>query len=58
MPTLVLRGMQSDVLTIETAAQMQARGAKAKVVELPGVGHAPMIMDDQQIQIVRDFILN
>jgi pimeloyl-ACP methyl ester carboxylesterase len=58
VPTLVLRGMQSDVLTIETAAQMQARGAKAKVVELPGVGHAPMIMDDQQIQIVRDFILN
>ena len=58
VPTLVLRGMQSDVLTIETAAQMQARGAKAKVVELPGVGHAPMIMSDQQMQIVRDFILN
>ncbi len=57
-PTLVLRGMQSDVLTAETAAQMQVCGAKAKVVELSGVGHAPMIMDDQQMQIVRDFILN
>lgn len=58
VPTLVLRGMESDILSAETAAQMQVRGAKAKVVELPGIGHAPMLMDDNQIKIVRDFILN
>ncbi|MBP6057065.1 MAG: alpha/beta hydrolase [Nitrosomonas sp.] len=57
IPTLVLRGTESDVLSIETAAKMQVRGAKAKVVELPGIGHPPMIMDDHQIKIVRDFIL-
>jgi len=56
--TLVLHGTESDVLTVETAAQMQVRGAKARIVEIPGVGHAPMIMDDKQIKIVRDFILN
>lgn len=56
-PTLVLRGMASDVLSAETAMQMQVRGAKAKIVDLPGVGHAPMLMDDKQIKIVRDFIL-
>ena len=56
-PTLVLRGIESDILTAGTAVQMQVRGAKAKIVELPGIGHAPMLMDDNQIRIVRDFIL-
>jgi len=58
IPTLVLRGAESDILTAETAAQMRIRGAKAKIVELLGVGHAPMIIADDQIKIVRDFILN
>ncbi len=58
VPTLVLRGMESDILSAETAAQMQLRGAKAKIVELPGIGHAPMLMDDNQIKIVRDWILS
>jgi pimeloyl-ACP methyl ester carboxylesterase len=55
-PTLVLRGMTSDILSSDTARQMQVRGAKAKIVNLPGIGHAPMLMDDQQIKIVWDFI--
>ncbi|MDE2389291.1 MAG: alpha/beta hydrolase [Betaproteobacteria bacterium] len=58
VPTLVLRGMESDILPAETAVQMQLRGAKAQIVELPGIGHAPMLMDDNQIKIVRDFILD
>lgn len=57
-PTLVLRGMESDILSAETAAQMKIRGAKAKVIELAGVGHAPMLVDAAQIDIVRDFILS
>ena len=56
-PTLVLRGAQSDLLTQETCAQMTRRGPKAKVVEIPGVGHAPTLMHDDQITIVRDFLL-
>ncbi len=58
MPILVLRGVESDVLSAETALQMKMRGAKVRIAELPGVGHAPMLMDDNQIKIVRDFILN
>lgn len=58
IPTLVLRGMQSDILAAETAAEMRVRGAKAKIVELPGIGHAPVLMDEEQIRIVRDFILS
>ena len=57
VPTLVLRGMQSDLLSAETAAEMQVRGARARIIELPGVGHSPMLASDDQIAIVRDFLL-
>jgi pimeloyl-ACP methyl ester carboxylesterase len=55
-PTLVLRGAQSDLLTKETSAQLTQRGPKAKVVEIPGVGHAPTLMHEDQIRIVREFL--
>ena len=57
-PTLVLRGEQSDLLTRDTGEQMAQRGPKAKVVEIPGVGHAPTLMHDDQIKLVRDFLLS
>ena len=56
-PTLVLRGAQSDLLTRDTCDKMEGRGPKAKVAEIPGVGHAPTLMHDDQIRIVRDFLL-
>jgi pimeloyl-ACP methyl ester carboxylesterase len=55
-PTLVLRGAQSDLLTRATCDQMTQRGPKAKVVELPGVGHAPTLLHEDQIRIVRGFL--
>jgi pimeloyl-ACP methyl ester carboxylesterase len=55
-PTLVLRGARSDLLTPVTAQAMAARGPRAQVVEVPGVGHAPMFLDAAQIGIVRDFL--
>jgi pimeloyl-ACP methyl ester carboxylesterase len=56
-PTLLLRGAQSDLLSRETAHQMTERGPRAKMVEIPGVGHAPMLMAADQIAVVRDFLL-
>jgi pimeloyl-ACP methyl ester carboxylesterase len=55
-PTLVLRGAQSDLLTRDTCDKMAGRGPKAKVVEIPGVGHAPTLMHADQIRIVREFL--
>jgi pimeloyl-ACP methyl ester carboxylesterase len=55
-PTLVIRGAQSDILRADTAAEMTRRGPKAKLVEVPGVGHAPMLMTSEQASIVRDFL--
>jgi len=36
---------------------MAVRGPRAKVVEIAGVGHAPTLLHDDQIAIVRDFLL-
>jgi len=56
-PTLVLRGAESDILLRETADEMTRRGPRAKLVEFAGVGHAPMLMDDAQIRVVREFLV-
>ena len=56
-PTLVLRGARSDLLLAETAAEMAARGPKAKVIEIPGCGHTPSLMDVEQIALVRDWVM-
>jgi pimeloyl-ACP methyl ester carboxylesterase len=57
-PTLLIRGAQSDVLLKETAMAMAWSGPKARVVEIEGVGHAPMLMVPEQIEIVRGFLLD
>ena len=56
-PTLVLRGAVSDLLSHEAAEEMTRRGPKAKLIELPGIGHAPALVGEDQIGIVRDFLL-
>ena len=56
-PTLVMRGAESDLLTRETWQQMGEYGPRAKLVEVPGVGHAPMFLNDEQVSIARDFLL-
>jgi len=53
----VLRGADSDLLTPETATAMAARGPKARVVTLPGVGHAPLLDRPSQIAPVEGFLL-
>lgn len=55
-PTLVLRGEQSDLLSKTTARAMSERGPRPRVAEIPGVGHAPMLLSRDQADIVVDFL--
>lgn len=57
-PTLAIRGGESDLLTRETWQRMGDCGPRAKLAEIPGVGHAPMFQSDEQIAVVRDFLLS
>jgi pimeloyl-ACP methyl ester carboxylesterase len=56
-PVLIFRGAESDILLHETAEEMLTRGPEAELVELPGIGHAPMLMDPAQITVIRDWLL-
>lgn len=55
-PVLILRGDESDILAKETAEEMLTRGPAAELIEFPGVGHAPMLMDPLQIEAVREWL--
>ncbi|MGA1552832.1 MAG: alpha/beta fold hydrolase [Burkholderiaceae bacterium] len=55
-PTLLLRGQQSDLLPTEVAVAMTQRGPKAKLIEIPGAGHAPSLVPPEQVDIVRRFL--
>ena len=56
-PTLLLRGAESDLLSPETAQAMTQRGPRARLHELPGVGHAPTLVAADQRAVIRDFLL-
>jgi len=57
IPTLLLRGAESDLLSHATAEAMTQRGPKAQRVEFDGVGHAPTLVAPDQIAVVREFLL-
>jgi len=56
-PTLLIRGADSDLLSPVTAEEMTRRGPRPRLVQIEGVGHAPMFFDRAQIDIVRRFLL-
>jgi pimeloyl-ACP methyl ester carboxylesterase len=55
LPTLVLRGAESDLLLPETARRMGQR-AGTTVETIPGCGHAPALMDTAQVELVTGFL--
>lgn len=57
MPTLVIRGAKSDLLTPDILARMCALGPHIQSVEIPGCGHAPALMDPTQIALVKNYLL-
>jgi pimeloyl-ACP methyl ester carboxylesterase len=58
VPTLLLRGADSDLLRRDTALAMTQRGPCARLLEFPAVGHAPMLLDPAQIDPVVEFLLH
>jgi pimeloyl-ACP methyl ester carboxylesterase len=56
-PVLVLHGAQSEVLLPATLAEMRSRKPDVQIVEFEGVGHAPALMNAEQIDVVKQFLL-
>jgi len=55
-PTWLVRGERSDLLSNAVAHEMTQRGPRAHRVDVPGVGHAPTFIPDDQIAIVEAFL--
>lgn len=58
VPTLVLRGEESDLLSPATVRAMQSRGPRPRCISFAGVGHAPTLIADDQVRAVSDFLLS
>jgi pimeloyl-ACP methyl ester carboxylesterase len=56
-PVLVLRGAKSDTLLADTVERMARDGPRARVVEIPGIGHCPGLRDAMQMDMVRRFLV-
>ncbi|HET7681911.1 MAG TPA: alpha/beta hydrolase [Xanthobacteraceae bacterium] len=56
VPVMVIRGENSDLLSRETVAAMRQRKADLQVVEVPGQGHAPLLMEDDIIARLGRFV--
>jgi pimeloyl-ACP methyl ester carboxylesterase len=56
VPTLLLRGETSRILDAATAQRMTETGPRAKLVTFAGVGHAPALMAEDQIEAIERFL--
>jgi pimeloyl-ACP methyl ester carboxylesterase len=56
LPMLVIRGVDSDLLTADLAEKMERRSLFAKIHEVEGCGHAPPLMSADQIKLIADFL--
>jgi pimeloyl-ACP methyl ester carboxylesterase len=55
-PVLIVRGVQSDLFPREVADEMLKRGPSSRLVEIDDTGHAPMLMDRNQVATVQDWL--
>lgn len=55
-PRALIWGAQSDVLLAETVQQMQAQTPGLETLTLPDIGHAPSLMESDQIQWIQDWM--
>jgi pimeloyl-ACP methyl ester carboxylesterase len=61
-PVLILRGEDSDLLARSTVEAMLKRGpassaGRVTTFEFPDCGHAPALMDETQIAVVKNYLL-
>ena len=53
-PVLLVRGGDSDLLSLETAQRMVREMQDCRMVEVPGVGHAPTLSEPEALNAVKE----
>jgi pimeloyl-ACP methyl ester carboxylesterase len=55
-PIHIIRGQQSDLLSEQTCQKMLQYQPHAHLTQIAGVGHAPTLMETDQINVAKDFL--
>ncbi len=55
-PVLILRGAASNLFRADTARQMIQRNPATSLIEFEGIGHAPALASDDQIEPIARFL--
>lgn len=56
LPLALIRGANSDLLTPETVAKMQARRPDMLFAEVPGRAHIPFLDEPEAVSLIHDFL--
>ena len=55
-PTLLVRGERSDVITAAIADKMARKAPRLRRIDIPGVGHAPMLTESAAVEAIDQFL--
>lgn len=55
-PTLLIRGEISDIISPAIAERMQRIAPRLQRVDVPGVGHAPMLIEPEAVDAIEQFL--
>ena len=56
LPLALIRGANSDLLTLEAVARMRARRPDMGFVEVPGRAHIPFLDEPESLALIRSFL--
>jgi esterase len=56
MPILIVRGGESEILPRPTAERMCRVAKDARMIEIPGIGHLPSLVEPQVLAALREFL--
>lgn len=55
-PTLIVRGGTSDLLSTDIAGRMITEGRNTRLIEVPDIGHAPMLDEPEASEAILHFL--